>query len=360
MVQVAALDPHAEGALRVIEYYDALVEHAATLEACVRASASLSGCIAGLRDDESAWAARYNEAGVAVEGESAPSMVQAVRVETREVGSVWLERAGDSEELDELVLERFARAAGALWKRSPRASRSIGSLVQSVLSSDISPDALERELRRLRFDPSRPIDVAAVVTDDVAGLAEQVTLVRDVIAPSPPDGAHVVWAAVGNVGVILGQSFSVTAGSDLPPTCRSRIGLSLASPAQLIAESWRRANAAARFGRILGFGPIVNHEDLGALVLLGEVAPRSVAANEDCRRLRELAEGPRGQEALESLDAFLVHDSVRQAASAMFVHHSTLHYRISQIEKTLGFGLEDQQGRVRASLALTLWRIQAR
>ena len=51
LLQVAKSDELAESGLKVIAYFDALVEHRATLEACVRAAAALSQCVAGLRDD---------------------------------------------------------------------------------------------------------------------------------------------------------------------------------------------------------------------------------------------------------------------------------------------------------------------
>ncbi|MGI5459217.1 PucR family transcriptional regulator [Streptomyces sp. CA-249302] len=363
MVQVSALDPHTEGALKVIEYYDTLVEHAATLEACTRASGTLSRCVVGLRDLESSWSVRFNASGLAVEGESVPSMKQAVRVETSVVGEVWLERPGPPEELDELILERFARAAGALWRRSPRAARSIGSLLQSLFSGEVAPEVRERALQRLGFNPSRPIDLAAVVADDVVTLSEQLTMVRDAVASSGQAGEPTACAVIGNVGAVITQSAvrkDESAPCSLPVDCRARIGLLLGCPTADLSEGWRKANTAARFGRMLGFGPMVDHRNLGALGLLAGLAPDLAAADGDVRRLGELAESRRGHQALQTLETFLVHDSVRQAAAAMFVHQSTLRYRIDQIEKALGFGLEDQQGRVRASVAVVVWRLLAR
>jgi hypothetical protein len=363
MVHVAALDPHAEGALKVIQYYDALVEHAATLEACVRASASLSRCVAGLLDQESAWSVRYNEAGVAVEGVAAPSMKQVVRVETSVVGEVWLERRGAPEELDELVLERFARAAGALWRRAPRAARSIGSVLESVLSSDVAPESAQRLLRRLGFDLERPIDVAAVLADDVAKLTEQLTSVRDGVTAWSSVTAPAVCAALGNVGAVIAQSGpceSTNERRSLPFSCGARVGFSLDCSPSALSEGWREANAAAQFARILGYGSAVDYRDLGSLELLAGIVPDRVAANKDVQKLRELADSPRGREAVQALEAVLVHGSVRQAAAAIYLHHSTLHYRMAQIEMSLGFGLQDQQGRVRAAVAVALWRLLSR
>jgi len=286
-----------------------------------------------------------------------------VRVETSVVGEVWLERLGAPEELDELVLERFARAAGALWRRAPRAARSIGAILESVLSSDVAPESVQRSLRRLGFDLERPIDVAAVLADDVANLTEQLTSVRDGVAAWASVSAPAVCAAVGNVGAVIAQSApceSKTERYSLPSTCRARVGFSLDCSPSALSGGWREANVAAQFSRILGFGSAVDYRDLGSLELLAGIVPERAAANKDVEKLRELADTPRGHEALQALEALLVHGSVRQAAAAMYLHHSTLHYRMAQIEMSLGFGLQDQQGRVRAAVAVALWRLLSR
>lgn len=358
MVQVA-LDPHTEGALKVIEFYDTLVEHAATLEACVRASGSLSRCVAGLRDHDSTWSIRFNEMGFPAEGDPSPSMTQVVRVETSVVGEVWLERPGEPGDLDELILERFARAAGALWRRNTPV-RSVASRVQSLLLTDLTPEDREKMLWRLGFDLSRPLNLMAVQPDDVLTLATELTRVRDAVAQAGPDPQPAVCAAIGSVGAIIAQPVSQSEDTSLralPEDCRARIGLRRDCQVADLPDAWQKANAALRFGRVLGFGPVVDHHELGALELLEGITSGAVARNDDVRRLDELAASRNGDQALRTLEAFLIHDSVRKAAASMFVHQSTLQYRLAQLELALGFSLTSQKGRLRAAVAVTTWRL---
>ena len=122
--QIAKSDSLAESGLKVIGYFDALVEHRATLEACVPAAAALSQCVAGLRDSTSPASVRFNRRGFLVEGPAAPTTSHVVRIGERNVGEVWLEREEGPTLLDELIVERLALAAGVLWRASPRPSRS--------------------------------------------------------------------------------------------------------------------------------------------------------------------------------------------------------------------------------------------
>ena len=98
----------AESGLKVIAYFDALVEHRATLEACVRAAAALSQCVAGMRERSSSLCVRFNRRGVRVEGPPAPTTSRPVRIGERDVGEVWLERDDGPGILDELIVERLA------------------------------------------------------------------------------------------------------------------------------------------------------------------------------------------------------------------------------------------------------------
>ena len=103
---VAKTDAVAESGLKVIAYFDALVEHRATLEACVRAAAALSECVAGLRDDSSPLCVRFNRRGVLVDGPPSPSTSRPVRIGDQDVGEVWLEREEGPMLLDELIKSR--------------------------------------------------------------------------------------------------------------------------------------------------------------------------------------------------------------------------------------------------------------
>ncbi|WP_040697979.1 helix-turn-helix domain-containing protein, partial [Nocardia vinacea] len=60
---------------------------------------------------------------------------------------------------------------------------------------------------------------------------------------------------------------------------------------------------------------------------------------------------------LRTLVEFTSHSSLRLAAAALFVHHSTLQDRLVTIEHELGWSVRDPQGRLRAQLALAVRRL---
>ena len=364
MRYVSTLDAQTEGALKVIAYYDALVEHGATLEACVRASASLGLCIAGLHDQQSSWSIRYDRTGSAVRGQPEPSIRSVVRVGAKVVGEVWLERSGPLEALDELVVERFALAAAALWK-TPRPGRSVGTVLESIFSGSTDPNSRDRALEHWGFCIDRPLDVAAVATDDVGMLVESSALVAEAMAgETRPKGRGVVWAALGNIATVVVQAMGGAKFAQLPTLKamgpRTRVGLAHVSEISKLPDGWRQAQAALRFADVLGFGAVVDYRELGCLTLLGELSPQIVHDNAEIRTLSQAAKDARGHELIETLEMVLTHDSIRQAAAAMYMHPTSLHYRVEQIEKLLGFSLKEPHGKFRGALAIALWRLSTR
>ena len=52
--------------------------------------------------------------------------------------------------------------------------------------------------------------------------------------------------------------------------------------------------------------------------------------------------------------------SIREAAAALYLHHSSVRYRLRQAEESLGLELASSRSRLRAELALILWRLSSR
>jgi hypothetical protein len=199
LLQVAKSGELAESGLKVIAYFDALVEHRATLEACVRAAAGLSQCVAGLRDTSSPVSVRFNRRGVAVEGPSVPTTSRAVRIGERDVGEVWLEREEGPALLDELIVERMALAAGVLWRGSPRPGRSSARLIELVLSGGAGLEDRIGAMQLLGLSTEEPLDVAAVGSTDpdrlAAGLAEVHRSIREGHGASRRSVVCSLWSA---------------------------------------------------------------------------------------------------------------------------------------------------------------------
>ena len=94
--------------------------------------------------------------------------------------------------------------------------------------------------------------------------------------------------------------------------------------------------------------------------MLAELPQASIASNPDVRAVADLASTGRGLKALETLQERLTHGSIREAAAALYLHHSSVRYRLRQAEESLDLELDKPRSRLRAELALILWRLSGR
>ncbi|MFE4574365.1 helix-turn-helix domain-containing protein [Streptomyces chartreusis] len=62
---------------------------------------------------------------------------------------------------------------------------------------------------------------------------------------------------------------------------------------------------------------------------------------------------------LGTLEAVATAPSMRTAATALRVHHSTLQERVAAAERALGWNVREPQGRLRLQLALVVRRLLA-
>jgi DNA-binding PucR family transcriptional regulator len=98
----------------------------------------------------------------------------------------------------------------------------------------------------------------------------------------------------------------------------------------------------------------VRHDDLGGLALLADLPePADVP---DLRALEHAAAA--GPWVLSTLHAFAEASSLRAAATALRLHHSSFQDRITQAEHLLGWPIRDPHGRLRLQLALALRRLR--
>ncbi|MET9340691.1 helix-turn-helix domain-containing protein [Nonomuraea sp. NPDC003804] len=251
------------------------------------------------------------------------------------LGTVWMEREGDPHGLDEIVLERLAVAAEVTLERAAPAADP--ALVELALSADTGEPENARALRLLGFDAGVPLQVLAAPAACRSAL----------MAGLRADGLHARSAAVGELAVVI-----VTAEvADLPPAVRAGVGPPV-SPAKLV-ESWEAARLALRFTGDGARDRVVRWADLGALALLAAHVPdAAVAALPDVRAVRSLP-----PEVAAAVRALCEEGSVRRAAAAAHLHHSSMAARIARAEVALGFPLAAPAGRLRAHLALSLARL---
>ncbi|MDT0343909.1 helix-turn-helix domain-containing protein [Streptomyces litchfieldiae] len=336
-VRLSGLDSLVEGALRVVMFYDTLMRRRVDLPALARASAGLAECVAGIRLHGTGRAIRVSPDGTEASTPPAPaSTTTPITLDDEEIGTVWLERPGPPNSLDEVLLDRLAIAAAAAVERygPARTTMADPALVELAISPDTDEAARARALRLLGFAADLPVRVVAVRSqlplDRVGGL----------ICPA----RRVKAAPLADVGVLL----ATTVDPDrFPPGVRAGIGTATSPD-----HSWREARTALRF--TTPRAPVIRHADLGALALLAEIPVEAARDNADVAAIVRLADTP---DDLETLDAYCATGSLRQAADLLHLHHSSVSRRLEQIGKRLGIELTDPTGLTRARVALTTWRL---
>lgn len=313
-LRLAALDPEAGAAVRVIGHFDALTEARADLQSIVRDAAGLGGCPARLVDPARGLVVRVAADGAVC---AAPDPVIDPAWPSTRAGTdavLWLEQPGPPGTVQAVVLERAAAAVRAVLQRTRSRQP-----VDDPASVELVLDAAAPESDRL----------AAARRLGVATTGRAVAL---------PGGRHLVVGFDGTVpeGVRAGIGPAV-AVVDLPAS----------------AEQARLALRLTAQGTEDDPGPRVVHADhLGALPLLVRAADDSDVP--DVRALEHAA--TIGPWALATLDAVAAATSLRDAARALHVHHSTLQDRLLHAETALGWGVREPAGRLRLQLALVLRR----
>ena len=335
--RLSQLDSQAEGAIRVVMFYDTLMRRRVDLPALARASAGLAECVAGILLLGTGRAIRSAPDGREVSAPPPPASTTApVTLDEEEIGTVWLERPGPPGPLDELLLDRLAIAAAAVVERygPARTTMADPALVELAISADSDEAARARALRLLGFAADLPVRVVAVRSqlplDQVGGL----------VCPARPVKA----APLAGVGVILAATVDP---ARFPAGVRAGV-----SAAESPDRSWQQARTALRF--TTARQPVVHYDGLGALALLAQVPRDAARDNADVTAITRMAGNP---EDLDTLDAYCATGSLRRAADLLHLHHSSVARRLEQIAKTLGIGLTEPTGLLRASLALTAWRL---
>ncbi len=350
--RLSALDADAASAVRVIGFYDALVEQGADIDTILRQTAMLAECPVGLRSANGQLCERM-EPGGAVRFAGPPADSRRYRLPSGD--EVWLERDGAEHPLDDLVLERFALAANVALSRG---QQDLGGLDQPTLLhlaiSDAAPDAARRRaLERLGIRAASAVHVVAM-----AGEAERL----DEVSRCLP-GKH--RTRVGQVEVLLAAEAPPPAMA-IPVGCR--VGVAPPRPAAELPEAWRQARTALRFAvpsrhPAPPYPPhepaLVRFDDLAAFGPLAEaLTAHQISQIPDVIALDKLTEMTGGDELLRTLEAVAATDSLRRAAGLLHMHHNSVAHRVARAEQVLGYSISDLYARPKLSLALALRRIR--
>lgn len=315
-IRLAALDPEAGTALRVIAHFDALQESRAGLQSIVRAAAALTGSPVRLNDPGRRLTVRVLADGAAAAPGDVPDPTWPSVPVTEDGATLWLERTTAVGTVEAVVLERAAGAARAVLARTrPGRAADDPAAVEVLLDATAPEGDRLAAARRLRLPPK----VRAVVLADGAGKI----ICADA---SPPPGRR---AGVG----------TAVAPADLPSSLQAaRLAL------RLTAE-----------GTADDPGPRVVHaDDLGVLPLLIGAVEAQRSAIPDVQALERAAAS--ASWVLSTLDAVVAQHSLREAARFLQVHHSTLQDRLRHAEARLGWTIRNGSGRLRLQLALLLRR----
>jgi hypothetical protein len=309
--RLSHLDSQAEGAIRVVMFYDTLMRRRVDLPALARASAGLAECVAGIRLHGTGRVIRVSSDGSKASAPPPPaSTTTPITLDEEEIGTVWLERPGPPGPLDELLLDRLAIASASVVERygPTRTTMADPALVELAISADSDEAARARALRLLGFAADLPVRVIAVRSrlplDQVGNL----------VCPARPVKA----APLADVGVILATTVDPTR---FPAGVRAGIG----AP-QSPDRSWREARTALRFTGPRE--PVIRYDDLGALALLTEIPRDAARDNTDVAAIARMTGNP---DDLETLDVYCATGSLRRAADLLHLHHSSVARRLEQI-----------------------------
>jgi hypothetical protein len=232
---------------------------------------------------------------------------------------LWLERDDAPQPIDAMVLERAAAAIGSARQRSRgRAGRDWDAVDVATLLDSGSP------------------------APDRAAAAQRLSL-------SPASRVRAVASSGG----------TRIESADHPVDAHERAGIGpIGSPDQLpgSAAAARLALRLTAEGTPADPGPRVVHaQDAGGLLVLASAVGPGTPPHADVGVLEHAARG--NPWLLATLVAVAEQQSLRAAAAALHVHHSTLQDRIAHAERLLGWSIGDPAGRLRLQLALVLRRL---
>ncbi|TIC79461.1 helix-turn-helix domain-containing protein [Nocardioides sp. GY 10127] len=331
--RLTALDPDAGEALRVIPYFDELLNQRAGLESVVRGIAVLSGAPARLITEGRRLPLRVLPDGRRDDVVTGPDDAWQ-QVSSADGGIVLcLERPGPSGPVDAMVLERGLQAVRTVHERTHGRYR--------------APGDRAGELHEVLTDP----DAGAVSR---AHAARQLGLATDQLV-------RVVCPLGGTARVVA--VVPTMAGADVAATAvpGERCGVGPVVPVERAPESARDARLALRLtapGTAAEPGSrVVVVDDLGAAIAIAASFDATPAWREHPDLAAVRAAAAHAAWVPGTLSAVASTDSLRSAAAALVVHHSTLQKRLATLEKLLAWDVLSTHGRFRLQVALMLLRL---
>jgi PucR C-terminal helix-turn-helix domain len=327
--RLTALDPDAGAAVRAITYFDRLTDARAGLQAIVRGAAVLTGCPARLTDEARRLRVRVECDGTHGQPGGPPDQEWLSTSVGQDSSAVlWLERPGPAGPVEAIVLERAAAAARVVLGRARRSTptQTDDGLTEVLVDDSATADARRHAARTLGLSEDGLVHAIASATGGVR------------VQPISRLGSLVEWRPVDYKRAGVGHAVDIL---DLP-------------------LSWAAAKIALRFtaeGTDHDPGPqIVHSSELGVLALLATSVNSATPLVPDELALKRAAAAAPWM--LVTLHAVATNASLRAAAVALPVHHSTLQDRIAHAERLLGWSIHEPDGQHRLHLVLALRRLR--
>ncbi|WP_406313247.1 helix-turn-helix domain-containing protein [Streptosporangium sp. NBC_01639] len=359
--RLSSIDSSAERGLQVIEFFDQLLSHRADAEAVARATAILSQTTAGVIFDEIGEVHVVDPAGRTLDtsGPGLNVLISDIIVDNDPVGRVWLERRdeADGHEWDELITARFALTMAALYSRSYSDDTHVGltnpELLHTLLSDQAGEAETARAARLLGFGVGQPVRVLAVHAE---ARIERIL---------PAFRAAVAGATTGRtVAAPMTNDLAVLIAAGATPRTPTPHGIAVCVGPEVAIEqcgrSWSQARRGIRFAALRA-NPSnwILAEDLGCVIALADLDPQEIMSLPDVCAVGELANSRSGSTDMKILDQLGRQGSLREVATALHMHHSSVAYRVDRISDLLGFDVRSSDGRYRGRTALLLWHLHA-
>ncbi len=162
--RLTALDPEASATLKVVSYFDTLVDHEVGIETLLRGASVLGGCPAGFHPGHGAGAVRMAPDGRPMPP-GAPGEWPAAAAGPDAV--VWLERDGTPHANDAMILERLALAV-AISRSRARPGSGLHRAIERILDASVPEQDRATAAAQLRLDPRRLVRAVARPASDPA------------------------------------------------------------------------------------------------------------------------------------------------------------------------------------------------
>lgn len=354
LLRLSALDSDAESAVRLISFFDALIEQRASVEVLLRQSAAVAERAVGIQDEDGRFATRATPDGATDGQRSTPDAL------TRKVAGgyqVWIS-SGDTggHPSDQILLERLGIAflAGRRHDESTVPAFGDPALLEMIVSRTTGVPERSRALHLLGMTPATSLTFLAAL-----GPAAEVAAIAAALHSCTP---RLYRARIGGI-----DAFAVMGPPPATITVQPGVTIGVGSTTFGVdaATSWDKAVRALRFATPAGTRgdfaarPVIRADDLGAFELLAaQLRSPDIRGIRDVDVLDELAAEAPGAGVIRTLEIVVESASLREAARKLYLHHNSVSARLERVEDRLGYRINEPNGIARLGLALALRRLR--